>query len=276
MHGSVLPIPPSATPALSSLISDYLSGVDHPIAITTPFPFFADYIAHTTFPAPDPRPEVLHNVTIESMKVHPSGTTILASGIVHARLALPEGMDITLFPSRVLPDALIFDGPLSVEPESASIFPPLPPLPLPNPNRDNPEDDDEDDDAPPAPPLPDPLPPRAFARVRPSGWLAALSEPTEPRPDWGEFGNTTLCVSARFVDVPLDVLPGREREFRSFVAKVIWGAGEGAEAGVQGVVAVGVRIEGLPIDERDGDGDDGGGMVLTGLPFQGSVTIGKK
>jgi hypothetical protein len=263
----------SAVPALSSLISDYLSGVDHPIAITTPFEFFADYIAHTTFPAPHPRPEVLHNVTIEGMKVHPSGTTILASGVVHARLALPEGMDITLFLSRVLPDALIFDGPLPVEPEPASRFPRRPLRP--HPNRDDPDDPD-DDAPPPAPPLPSPLPPHAFARVRPSDWLAALTAPTEPRPDWGEHGITTLLVSARFVDVPLEVLPGREREFRTFVAKVIWGAGEGAVAGVQGVVAVGVRVEGLPIDLRDGDEGDGGGMVLTGLPFQGTVTIGKK
>ncbi|KAH8988135.1 hypothetical protein EDB86DRAFT_2057960 [Lactarius hatsudake] len=39
-----------------------------------------------TFPAPHPRPELPNNVTIESMKVHPSGTMILASGIVHAHL----------------------------------------------------------------------------------------------------------------------------------------------------------------------------------------------
>ncbi|KAH9020380.1 hypothetical protein EDB84DRAFT_570175 [Lactarius hengduanensis] len=39
-----------------------------------------------TFPAPHPRPEMLHDVTIESMKVHPSSTMILASGIVHAHL----------------------------------------------------------------------------------------------------------------------------------------------------------------------------------------------
>ena len=270
LHGSVLPIPHSATPALSSFISDYLSGLDHPLAITTPFEFFADYIAHTTFPAPHPQPEVLHNVTIENMKVSLSGTTILASGIVHARLALPEGMDITIDPNRVLPDTLIFDG----QPDSDSAST-LPPLRLLNTNRNNDhdeeEEDDDGDDAPPPGPLPDPLPPRAFARVRPSGWLAAITAPTAPRPDWGEHGSTTLSVSAQFADIPLEVLPGREREFRSFVAKVIWGAGGGADAGVQGVVAVNVRVQGLPIE-----GVDRGGMVLTGLPFQGSVRIGKK
>lgn len=255
-------------PALSSFISDYLSGLDHPIAITTPFEFFAGYIAHTTFPAPHPRPEVLHNVTIENMKVHLSGTTMLASGIVHARLALPEGMDITISPSRVLPDTLIFDG----QPDPTSTFPPRPPLRLLKTDRNNhhEEEDDEGDPPPPAP-LPDPLPPRAFARVRPSGWLAAMTAPTAPRPEWGEHGSTALLVSASFADVPLEVLPGREREFRSFVGKVIWGAGDGADAGVQGVVAVSVQVEGLPIE-----GGDRGAMVLTGLPFQGSVKIGKK
>ncbi|KAI9438144.1 hypothetical protein H4582DRAFT_1814649 [Lactarius indigo] len=266
LNGNVLPISHSGTPALSSLISDYLSGADHPIAITAPLEFFHGYIAHTTFPAPHPRPEVLHNVTIESMKVHPSGTMIFASGIVHARLALPEGIDVTISPSRVLPDALIFDGPLPVQFDPAYTFPPLP-LPITDP-------DDDEDIPPPAPPLPTPLPPRAFARVRPSAWLAALTAPTAPRRDWGERGSTTLRVSARFADVPLEVLPGREREFRSFVGKVIWGAGDGAVAGVQGVVAVGVRVEGLPIDQRDGD--EGRAMVLTGLPFHGSVTVGKK
>jgi hypothetical protein len=92
------------------------------------------------------------------------------------------------------------------------------------------------------------------------------------------------------VDVPLEVLPGREREFRNFVTKVIFGPSEGAVAGVQGVAAVCVRVDGLPIGRPeegggdgggDGDGDGevemgGGGMVLMGLPFHGSVRIGRK
>jgi hypothetical protein len=144
-----------------------------------------------------------------------------------------------------------------------------------------------DDDVPPAPPLPSPLPPRAFARVRPSVWLPTMSAPTSPRRDWNERGNTTLSITARFSDVPFEVLPGREREFRSFVAKVIFGTGDGAVAGIDGVAAVGVRIDGLSIgQESDGNGvvaeDEGAGagagagagMVLTGLPFQGSLRVG--
>jgi hypothetical protein len=291
LHGNVLPIPPSATPALSSLVSDYLSGIDHPILITSPFELFSEYTAYTKFPAPHPRPEVLRNVTIEGMKIHASGSAVVASGIVHGRIALPEGMDVTLIINRILPDALIFDG--AVTTASPDAHPPL----ITRTTRATKSmakkgHGDDDDDVPPAPPLPSPLPPRAFARVRPSTWLATVSAPTSPRRDWNERGNTTLLVSAWFVDVPLEVLPGREREFRNFVTKVIFGPSEGAVAGVQGVAAVCVRVDGLPIGrpeegggdgggDGDGDGDGevevgGGGMVLMGLPFHGSVRIGRK
>ena len=290
LHGNVLPIPQSAAPALSSLISDYLSGIDHLILITSPFELFADYTAHTKFPAPHPRPQVLRNVTIEGMKIHASGTTILADGIVHGRIALPEGMDVTLFINRILPDALIFDGPLPTASPPAHLLPTttrteVTKKSMTNSDHDSPNSiDDDDDEVPPAPPLPSPLPPRAFARVRPSTWLSALSAPTAPRRDWNERGRTTLRVSAWFADVPLEVLPGREREFRSFVTKVIFGPSEGAVAGVEGVAAVRVRVDGLPIgqpepEEGDGDGDvdaGDGGMVLMGLPFQGSVRVGRK
>ena len=276
LHGNVLPISQSAAPALSSLISDYLSGIDHPISITSPLELFLDYTAHTMFPAPHPPPEVLRNVTIEGMKISASGTTILASGVVHARIALPEGMDMTLVIDRILPDVLIFDGPL---PSASSTASPLLTTRATNPTRPTTKNDDDDDgDVPPAPPLPSPLPQRAFARVRPDTWLAAQSSPTTPRRDWNEQGNTTLRISAWFADVPLEVLPGREREFRSFVTKVIFGPGAGAVAGVQGIVAVCVQVDGLSIGQPgEGDGEVGSGdMVLTGLPFQGSVRVGRK
>ena len=80
----------------------------------------------------------------------------------------------------------------------------------------------------------------------------------------------TVAVEARIEDVPLEVLPGREREFSDFMAKVIFGS-QGALAGVQGVAAVAVRVEGLPFaSRRDPE------VELTGLPFQGSVRIGKE
>lgn len=275
LHGNVLPISQSTAPALSSLVSDYLSGIDHPISITSPFELFSDYTAHTMFPAPHPRPEVLRNVTIEGMKISASGTTILASGVVHARIALPEGMDVTLLIDRILPDVLIFDGPL---PSASSTVSPLLTTRTTISSKTTTKNNDDDEDVPPAPPLPSPLPQRAFARVRPDTWLSARSSPTAPRRDWNEWGNTTLRVSAWFADVPLEVLPGREREFRSFVSKVIFGPSEGAVAGVQGIAAVCVQVDGLSIGQpEEGDGAAGSGdMVLMGLPLQGSVRIGRK
>ena len=66
------------------------------------------------------------------------------------------------------------------------------------------------------------------------------------------------------------MLPGGESEFCNFVSKVIFG-GEGAIAGV--------RVEGEDECERGDDDDEGtgcgvdGGLVLTDLPFQGSVRV---
>jgi hypothetical protein len=67
----------------------------------------------------------------------------------------------------------------------------------------------------------------------------------------------TLFLSPWFAEVPLEVLPGCESEFRSLVNKVIFGCGEDGVAGVRRVAAVSVRIEGLPIGERKGKGGDG-------------------
>ena len=90
-------------------------------------------------------------------------------------------------------------------------------------------------------------------------------------------------VYAKIVNVPLEVLPGRDREFRNFVGKVcrslvgrprslitihkVIFSSKGAVAGVQGIAAVAVSVEGLPLDHGD--------MQLEGLPFKGNVRIGK-
>ena len=67
------------------------------------------------------------------------------------------------------------------------------------------------------------------------------------------------------------MLPGGESEFCNFVSKVIFGRGEGAIAGV--------RVEGEDECERGDDDDEGTGcgvdgrLILTDLPFQGSVRV---
>ena len=105
---------------------------------------------------------------------------------------------------RVFPDVLVFDGEV---PESEN------------------EDEEEGNlkkknrNTPPPPPdhpLPDPFPERAFAHIKPDDWLVADSVPVQSGPHEG----SAVQVSARIVDVPLQVLPGRDREFRNFVGKV--------------------------------------------------------
>ena len=252
VSGNVVPLPRDSSAALSTFVSEYISGRDADIQISTPL--FPALIVNTMFPAPHPRPKILHNVSISDMKIRPVGTSMVASGVVHALVVLPKGIDVGVNASRLFPDVLIFDGevPGPDEPSTNDTSPGIPPLLSSSP--------------PPTRPLPDPLPPRAFAHIVPDDWVPALCREVESAPDAG----STVAVSAEIVDIPLEVLPGREREFSNFVSKVIFGS-QGALAGVQGVAAVAVRVEGLPFASgRDPE------MELSGLPFQGSVRIGKK
>ena len=188
--GAVLPNISSSTPVLSGFIANYLRGQSSPIIISSPY--FPSHLIETNFSGPNPKPKLLRNVTIHNMKLVPKGTIFTASGAVYARVVLPLGMNISMDVNRILPDVLIFDGevPLLVN------------------------GDDRDGD--PAPPLPDPLPERAFARIRPDKWLDSLSQPDEAPGEEGPI----YTVTADLVDVPLQILPGREKAFRNFVGKV--------------------------------------------------------
>jgi hypothetical protein len=131
------------------------------------------------------------------MKIRPSGTTFLASGVVQANIVLPKGISVGMTVYKVLPEVIIFDGE-------------VPPSII---NRKN---SDDTDDLPPKMPLPDPLPERAFGHVRPNDWLPSVSEPIELQEEEG----SAYTISAKVVDVPLEVLPGRETQFSNFVGKV--------------------------------------------------------
>ncbi|KAI0783191.1 hypothetical protein C8Q75DRAFT_468833 [Abortiporus biennis] len=249
LNGSVLPLNPSASPYLSSFLTDYISAISPPILVSTPL--IPNLSLYTHFPAPYPKPQILRNVTIKDMKIKPTaGGDMLASGTVKATVVLPKGINVGLQVAKVFPDVLVFDGEV---PDLVSDV-----------TRRSKERSKSR--KPPEHPLPDPLPERAFAHILPEDWLDATSVPVESPNGEG----TTVQVSANIVDVPLEVLPGRDKEFRNFVGKVIFGS-QGALAGVQGVAAVAVRVQGLPFD----NGYDGE-MELDGLPFQGSVRIGKK
>ena len=102
----------------------------------------------------------------------------------------------------VYPQLLVYDGPVpDGEPTGA---------------EDLLEGDDDDDDLPDEMPLPDPLPANAFAHIRPGQWLDSISVPLGHQDGEG----SVFAVSAKIVDIPLEVLPGRQREFSNFVGKV--------------------------------------------------------
>lgn len=169
--------------------------------MTLSTPLLPDITLETVFPAPDHRPQVLRNVTIKDMKIRPlTSGTMLASGTVFAKVVLPKGMDVLLQVEAVYPQLLVYDGPVpDDEPVRTEDLPP----------------EKKDDGLPDPMPLPNPLPTNAFARIRPEEWLESISVPLGR----GEEGSV-FAVSAKIVDIPLEVLPGRQREFSNFVGKV--------------------------------------------------------
>ncbi|KAH8112826.1 hypothetical protein DFH11DRAFT_1841923 [Phellopilus nigrolimitatus] len=278
LNGTVPPIPRSASPLLSSFLSSYLSGVDAPITIGSP-------LLHTlqipaVFPAPYPKPQILRNVQIKNMRISLSGESVLASGTVYARVVLPKGIAVAIDAQKIWPDVLVFDGEVPDDGEDGEDL-----LGSGNisfygltrgkqdghikPSLTSSAKGNKERASIPKEPLPSPLPPRAFARIRPDDWLPSLSAPIPGT------GGAEYEVYAQVVDVPLEVLPGRDHLLRGFIAKVVFGGRDGALAGVKGTAAVAVAVDGLPV--RNGDeGPEGHVMELTGLPFTGSFRVGRK
>jgi len=132
------------------------------------------------------------------MKIRPVGSAFLASGIVKARAVLPKGMNVGLDVFRVLPDVLVFDGEVPPNVEIGRHLSSAPP---------------------PETPFPDPLPKNAFGHIRPDDWLPSQSVLMEREDD---DDGSAYAVSATVVDVPLEVLPGRQKEFSHFVKNVCY------------------------------------------------------
>lgn len=271
INGSIVAVTlcPSNSQILSDFLSSFLSGIAPSILISSPL--MPSLTLQTTFPPPNPPPKVLRDVEIKNMVMHiaPDGKTMLASGQVWARLVLPRGVNVPVNATHVWPDLLVYDG--EVEPPvpdptptagvSELELPPwiphpdpgLPKLPhptklpgihlphiLPIPSFPFPwhgggggqgRGRDPDDPA----PLPDPLPDRAFARIRPDEWLIAKTLPNDSEEDpadieeegWiivdyedGEEEGWSAVVTADIHNVPLQILPGRDGQFRSFLSKV--------------------------------------------------------
>ena len=255
--GEITPLAePESSAILSSFLSQFLSGIPPPISIRSPL--IPNLTIETTFPPPDPLPQILENVTVKhmSMAVAPGGGW-LASGEVWATIALPPGLHIPINVTHVWPDVLVFDGPVTPDPDElldlhSTHRPKLPKIHLPNitiphfpkpkfphwpgipgnfPWHHIPSNDDP-------PPLPDPVPEHAFARIRPTDWVVATTiescdghdamdsngwvlvnenyNDCAREPDGAGWKTT---VMANVEKAPLQVLPGRDKQFRAFVSK---------------------------------------------------------
>ncbi len=79
------------------------------MSISSPL-LFPSLSTEVTFPAPNPRPRVLRNVTIKDMRIKPGGNAFLASGTVQALIVLPQAFDVSLDVLFILPEVLVFDG----------------------------------------------------------------------------------------------------------------------------------------------------------------------
>lgn len=181
---------------------------------------------HDMYPVTDP--DTTETIMVEDPSMWSSlALEVLASATVHARVVLPRGFDVDLEVVRLWVDALIFDGdvPTEDEDEGSGL----------EDESDIPEMkySTEDPTLPTPFPLPTPLPPRAFARITPRTWLNATSSLTQPGegtdeehrdPDEDENNDEregkSIYVTAKAVDVPLQMLPGRQGDLRRFVTKV--------------------------------------------------------
>ncbi|KAG9023946.1 hypothetical protein FRB95_012296 [Tulasnella sp. JGI-2019a] len=266
--GSVFPLSRSAAPYLSAFITRYLNAKDSPILLTTPPPFLLSL--RTVFPGPKERPKIVKTIHMKDMKLHTDGDNGLSvSGTIEAGITLPDAIsDVQMEVDRILPDILLFDGPPPPEFGISTSVVDTPSVSFPGDDWVLVTEDGEDDDEPepfPAPPLPDPLPERAWGRIRPKLWLNATSEPA---PDPTSPGKNLTLVTSPFENLPLQLLPGRNAVFRQFVQKLVFKGS--AVAGMRGVTAVRVDLEGLVLSDGDGHG-----MEIKGIALEGAFEIRK-
>ncbi|KAF8311608.1 hypothetical protein DL93DRAFT_1402404 [Clavulina sp. PMI_390] len=280
VRGTMLPISSEMIPSLSQLASDYLAARPNTVVVA-PFhatppsqePSFPFSFPPTpiSLPAPAKKPKILRGLTVRNMKLGASedGEELTASGTLFASFGLPaelSGLTPRLDIRRVWPDALVYDG--------------LPPPQLRSGSAEKASVEVMVGRRP-APPLPKPLPAGAFARIRPTDWLNATTldtiehqvEAEAEYVDVDQDGVLVRWVKAELDNAPLDVLPGRDKEFQAFVRKLLTARGKGVLAGVRGTAAIAFRIDGLSFP--GGENGEGGDIELDGLGFEGSFIVGK-
>ncbi|KAF8752374.1 hypothetical protein RHS01_08086 [Rhizoctonia solani] len=241
ISGHVLPLPSSSSSIspVSKFASDFLAARSSPVLITTDFlrdlGVAGEITMKAEFPASGTRPDLLRDVQISNMRISLRGEQILASAFVRAHIVPPNSLSaVHINATRVWPDLLVYDGPA----------PQLWPFDDPSPRAYSGIEYDEHWTEPDPMPLPRPLPPNAFARIRPDSWVLAHTESSDGQQS-GE--NQGVWVHAQVTDIPLDVLPGRNPELQRFIRKVLFNPNAGR-----------------------------GELEMYGLPLRGETTVGKK
>jgi hypothetical protein len=234
----------NSDPALSLFLRNYLHGLDNPVVVQglpylpwngtvldrgLPLPptWILDIVRclqlEVALPGPHPPPKLIKSVTIEDMRIGESRGQIRASGLVVAEIQLPAQLrGVKVDVTGVLPDVLVFDG---------------------YPSDDRDVDPDE---------LPYPV--RAFGRIHPDDNLPANSRPSSE-------GDGLLIVEAPIHDVPVQVLPGRDKVMSEFVSKIVFKGG--ALAGIGGRAGVNVVVPGIA-----------SAVQITKIPVSGEFTVG--
>ncbi|KAJ1032416.1 hypothetical protein NDA16_000442 [Ustilago loliicola] len=223
--------------------------------------------------------ELIKNVTINDLKITPhpfEHDKLLCSGTVMGEMNMPgqlASIDVKI--THMWPDILVYDGlPPSMCKGHHEADVTRSRFTLLNGALDSvkrlafldgsePEatvaksDDSKKPEPEPAPPLPDPLPEKAFGRVRPYDFAPAETfvDPTDPK------GERKL-LRAVLKDVPFNVLPGRGPLFRSFTWKLV--TGQGALVGIEGTSRAKIWNSGL------------GALQLKNLPVKGAFILGKR
>lgn len=252
LSGHVLPFadPSVHLPdAISAFVTSYLSYRPAPISISSPF--YPSLEVSAEFPPPRHRLELVRDVKVENMNIRPGLLSndlpiqdrdifldgsmrmmdILASATIHARVVFPRGIDLDVRVTRLWVDCFVFDG--EAPPESTRVHVMRSHDPAdPSSSAVRPLSDDDDPPLPQPLPLPTPLPMRAFGRITPRTWLNATSTnvphlddcdnyPDDAARKEGSDTGTNVFVTAQVVDVPLEVLPGRQGALSRFVSKVL-------------------------------------------------------
>ncbi|KAG0150421.1 hypothetical protein CROQUDRAFT_652330 [Cronartium quercuum f. sp. fusiforme G11] len=229
--------PISSSDPLSNFLDRYLKGLSTNVSIKyddpktlilsslsrTPPPFLESLLANLNVILPFPgttQTNILQNITIKDISFSLSGTNLICSGLVFGVLNLPTEMKSIiqmLNINEILPNVIVLDGDLPNDDNDEInqnrrkvLFLDQQSLQLEIPSEEEEKQAGEDQMH-----IND-YPKNAFARLKTSNYvpskLITQISPNDPNQ------NITI-LTAKLIDIPLTILPGRSNIFRNYVTK---------------------------------------------------------